>query len=196
MLNENVHPSRVTFSLHSSWPELCSAINLSKHFRTTMVVTLPKFQRDIPTLVQVLPPLLYVLFYVSNYWLPVEIIRADTILDLQAEVRVSTNSPCGRKNPYWTGRIQNLNLFSDFAWSNFIPGHCPVRLPHLRRLWRGRWKDSLGKMRRYTRMTLHRWHIDDQWLRLREPWKRSRKSSQTFSRLTKLINEIVTNHKI
>ena len=116
MRDENCHP----FLLDLYWPELRSAINQSLCFRTTMVVTMPKFQRDIPTLAQVLAPLLsYKKKHISKV----------TILDLQAEVRVSTNSLCGRKNPYWTGIFTILPSILVYTISHFLPRPLPSPPP-------------------------------------------------------------------
>ena len=73
-----------------------------EYFRTTMAVRMPKFQKDIPTLVQVLVP---VTFYhlrkklIMSYCGNINILKY-VKFGLQAEVRVSTNSLCGRRNPY------------------------------------------------------------------------------------------------
>ena len=106
-----------------------------------MVVTMPKFQRDIPTLAQVLAPLLSYkknIFQKSQFWTCRP--KSEFQRTVFAAERIHIEQVYSQSYPrFW---------FIQFHI--FFIGRCPVRPPHLKKLWRGKWRDSLEKMRRYT----------------------------------------------
>ena len=108
---------------------------------------MPKFQRDIPTLAQVLAPLLSYkknICQKSQFWtcrpkseFQRTVFAAEGIHIEQVGFKILT-----------TAQVE-FKVFDFDQFSIFILGRFPVRPPQLRKLLKGKWKDWREKMKRY-----------------------------------------------